>query len=565
MVLDMKLFTPACLLLFAANLAAQTDSPQKNSSATDKDKCTVSGTVLSLDTGEPLKKAKVSLLDNAKSENSAIDITDEKGHFLFEDRPPGSYTLSAAKPGFVRAEYGQRKPSDPGAILTLTRGQKMSDLVFKLQRTAVITGRVLDEDGQPLSGATISAIRVTGRGKKRRFEDVAGGISTNDLGEYRMFDLDPGRYYLAAAYAPWPNHGFEPLPVRNLKQGYPTSFYPNTIDSSKAQLLTVRPGDEIASIDFRMQPANLSTVSGHIQNVPPDSGGGVSVFMYPRGSDLYSSFDRNDLQCFTSTKDGKFSIHRVPPGSYYIQASVLLQDPRDAAQTRLELEVTDSDLEGVTLTFPPSLTIQGRLLWESGKQKDLEFLRLFLRPTDDESLGVMPRAPKPDGSFSFKSVREGDYHPMVQSSNDDCFVKSARLGSTSMIDGTLSIRAGADSPLEITISCRAPRLTGQVLTSDSLPAVGVYVVLIPDAPLREKTFLYAKQETDQNGKFSLRGIEPGDYKVFSWSSVEEDAWFDPEWLKPYESSGTSVHLEEGDQKSIELKLIEATSESAATE
>jgi Carboxypeptidase regulatory-like domain len=564
--MDMKLLTPACLLLFAASLAAQTDSPQKNSSAPDKDKCTVSGTVLRLDTGEPLKKAKVSLLDNAKSENSVIDITDEKGHFRFEDRPPGAYKLLAAKPGFVTAEYGQRKPQDPGATLTLARGQEMSDLVFKLQRTAVITGRVVDEDGQPLSGATVAAIRVTRHGKKRQFEDVAGELSTNDLGEYRMFDLDPGHYYLAAAYSTWRiRQGLEPPPVRKLKQGYPTSFYPNTIDSSKAQLLTVRPGDEFASMDFRMQPANLSTVSGHIQNTPSDSGGGVAVYMYPRGSDLDSSFGSNELQSFTSTKDGKFSIHRVPPGSYYIEASVALQDSITRAQARLELEVADSDVQGVTLTFTPGLTIQGRLLWDSGKQKDLENLLLFLRPTDDEPLDVPPRAPKADGSFSFKNVPEGDYHPKVQSSNDDCFVKSARLGLASMVDGSLSIRASADSPLEITMSCRAPRLTGQVLTSDSLPAVGVYVVLIPDAPLREKTFLYAKQETDQNGKFSLRGIEPGDYKVFSWSSVEEDAWFDPEWLKPYEASGTSVHLEEGDQKSIELKLIEATSESAATE
>jgi Carboxypeptidase regulatory-like domain len=564
----MKLFTPACFfLLITANLAAQTDSPQKNSpAAPDKDKCTVSGTVLRLDTGEPLKKAKVSLLDNAKSENSAIDITDEKGHFLFEDRPPDSYTLSATKPGFVRAEYGQRKPSDPGAILTLTRGQKMSDLVFKLQRTAVITGRVFDEEGELVSGATLAAIRVTNRGSKREFQVVTGEISTNDLGEYRIFDLEPGHYYLAAVYNPLAlNWGFDPLPVRQLKQGYPTTFYPNTIDPSKAQLLTLRPGDEIASMDFRMQPAKLSTVSGSVQNAPPDSSGLVSVYMYLRGSDLHSSFGSNELQSFTSTKDGKFSIHRVPPGSYYIEASAALQDSITRAEARLELEVPDSDVEGVTISFSPALTIQGHVLWESGKQKNVENLMLFLEPTADKSFRVQPREPKPDGSFSLKNVREGDYHPKVRSSNEDCFVKSARLGSTSMVDGTLSIRAGADSPLEITMSCRAPRVTGQVLTADSLPAVGVYVVLVPDAPLRGKTFLYAKQETDQNGNFSFRGVEPGDYNLFSWSSVEEDTWLDSEWLKPYESSGTSVHLEEGDHKSVEIKLIETSTESAGTE
>jgi Carboxypeptidase regulatory-like domain len=562
----MKLFTPACLfLLITANLAAQTDSPQKNSpAAPDKNNCTVSGTVLRLDTGEPLKKAKVSLLDNAKGENSAIDITDEKGHFLFEDRPPGSYTLSATKPGFVRAEYGQRKPSDPGAILTLTRSQKMSDLVFKLQRAAVITGRVFDEEGELVSGAAIAALLVSGRGKKRQFRHVAGG-TTNDLGEYRIFDLEPGHYYLAAVYNPLPIHpGFDPLPVRQLKQGYPTTFYPNTIDSSKAQLLTLRPGDEIASVDFRMQPASLSTVSGSIQNAPPDSNGIINVYMYSRGSDLGSSFGPNELQALT--KSGKFSIYRVPPGSYYIRGASLTPDGRVPFLTTREVEVADTDVNGVTLTFTPGLTIQGRLLWDSGKQKDVESLIIFLDPTEeDESLRGQSRHPKSDGSFSFKDIEEGDYHPRVSSSNDDCFVKSARSGTSSMVDGVLSIRSGAESSLELTIGCRAPRLAGQVLTADSLPAVGVYVVLIPDAPLRERTFLYRAGNTDQNGKFSLRGIEPGDYKLFSWDPPEGDDWFDSEWLKPFESEGVSMHLEEGDQKSIELKLIEATPESAATE
>jgi hypothetical protein len=115
-----------------------------------------------------------------------------------------------------------------------------------------------------------------------------------------------------------------------------------------------------------------------------------------------------------------------------------------------------------------------------------------------------------------------------------------------------------DNSLELMASCRAPRVEGQVLNGDSLPAVGVFVVLVPEPRLREQPSEFGTAKTDQNGHFLLRGILPGDYTLFSWGSVEEGDWFDEELLKPFEDKGVPIHLEESDNKSIGLKLIETS-------
>ena len=130
-----------------------------------------------------------------------------------------------------------------------------------------------------------------------------------------------------------------------------------------------------------------------------------------------------------------------------------------------------------------------------------------------------------------------------------------------MVDGKISIHSGADNSLEFVVNCRAPQVEGQVLTSDSLPAMGVFVALVPEVRLREDSSEYAEARTDQNGHFFLKGIKPGDYKLFSWDSVEEDDWYDADFLKPYDNKGVPIHLEEGDHKSIALSLIETSTDS----
>ena len=135
-------------------------------------------------------------------------------------------------------------------------------------------------------------------------------------------------------------------------------------------------------------------------------------------------------------------------------------------------------------------------------------------------------------------------------------MKSARYGGADVTNGGLSPHTGTDAALELKLSCRAARIEGVVLTGDSLPAAGVYAVAIPDAPHRDIDWKYRAEVTDQNGRFLLRGIVPGEYRIFSWDSIDDFDWYDAEQLKPYESKGMSIRVEEGDRKTVQLKVIE---------
>src|ERR1035441_9581569 len=182
------------LLLLPLALAAQTKPD---------DSCAISGQVSNAATGEPVLRALVSLRRVDMSPGvttiqvSHTAATDAAGQFAMAGIAPGKYRLAAERNGFIVTQYGSRGPGKAGTPLTLEAGQKSSDLALRLTPHGVIAGRVLDEEGDPVSGVDVQVMRLQYmQGRKQMAR--AGGGSTNDLGEYRAFGLAPGRYYVSA-------------------------------------------------------------------------------------------------------------------------------------------------------------------------------------------------------------------------------------------------------------------------------------------------------------------------------------------------------------------------------
>lgn len=109
--------------------------------------------------------------------------------------------MEVSRTGFVTQEFGQKTPNDPGALLTLSAGEEVRDRLFRLIPSAVIAGKIMDEDGQPLPRVMVSAMRDVYTEGKRKLSPEAYA-STNDLGEYRLFGLRPGHYFVSAHYTP---------------------------------------------------------------------------------------------------------------------------------------------------------------------------------------------------------------------------------------------------------------------------------------------------------------------------------------------------------------------------
>ncbi len=176
---------------------AQVPSRSSNSDLSKREECSISGMVIKLAGSEPLKGARIQLRSADDRARAVTTVTDVGGRFELQGIVPGRYHLGVFRIGFVDQQYGQRKPGGPGAILTLRANQDVKDLLFRLIPSAVIAGRVINEEGEPLPWVQVSALReVYSSGKKDLSTETT--VPTNDLGEYRLFGLRPGRYFIRA-------------------------------------------------------------------------------------------------------------------------------------------------------------------------------------------------------------------------------------------------------------------------------------------------------------------------------------------------------------------------------
>src|SRR5262245_5001241 len=155
------------------------------------------GYVVASDTGTPLRRAMIRVMSQ-DGRGGGMTTTDADGRFEVMELPAGRYTVNASKAGFVSMSYGQRRPDQSGTTLEILDGQLVDKIALSLPRGGVITGRVLDEFGDPLAGAQINALRPRYMDGRRRLMP-SGSASTDDLGAFRLYGLAPGDYFVAGS------------------------------------------------------------------------------------------------------------------------------------------------------------------------------------------------------------------------------------------------------------------------------------------------------------------------------------------------------------------------------
>ena len=215
------------------------------------------------------------------------------GQFEMKGLAPGRYRLTAQRNGFVLQAYGQRTPDGPVTMLTLSPGQKVSDIFFQLVPAAVITGHVYDEDGEPVLHAQVSAVYSIYSNGQRGLQGKSVE-QTNDLGEYRLFGLPPGKYFVEATFPPTRRGDVK------TDELYLPTFYPGVAEADRAAPVTVRGGDEFSGVDISLQRApRMFAVRGHVSSSgcgAPDRGA-IYVLLFPG-------------QGFSSPPNLKFSYQR---------------------------------------------------------------------------------------------------------------------------------------------------------------------------------------------------------------------------------------------------------------
>lgn len=337
------------------------------------------------------------------------------------------------------------------------------------------------------------------------------------------------------------------------EKGYGKVYYPNALDPDKASIFILKEGEEIPSVDFLVKQIAVYRICGKVLNLASKHGTqSIQISVLPRNQELNVwGFNANNVV----KADGSFELPENAPGEYTITATLF--DEGKTYSTQQDVDVVASDVDSLILSLTAGVTIPGRINWE-GKSRlggDEAWIHLYSEQTRYGTGGSFARV-EDTWQFTLKEVPDGTYKVRVDGLCDDCYVKEVKFGDTVLSDAELRVR-GAAATLEITVSSQGSRISGGVFNADSLPVAGAWVVVVPEAAKRKFLRLYRSASTDQYGHYEIRGLRPGKYKVFSWEGIEAGAWEDPDFLKDYEDKGHEIEVQDGDQKSVELKSLVA--------
>ena len=451
----------------------------------------IQGVVTRIGSAEPLPRAFIQLSRTRTGSNRIPPITattDTTGRFMLDAIEAGTNQLFVYKNGFVRQEYGQPQPNRVGTTLELGPGQEL-ELAFSMIPTATISGRIHDSTGDPVANVLVQALQPRFNAQGQRTLAPIQGATTNDLGEYRLFWLNPGDYVLSAAFGgPFasplitPNSNSVPLtdvPV-------PT-FYPGVVDESIASRVIVSSGQELVGIDLTLVDGETVTVQGRVISTVP--GGGVAGSSVTIRSTSSVTRLPSSLSQQVDT-EGNFEIRNVPSGSHRITATLPTSIGSDRYSTGMFLDVTNRDIENLVLVITPGFTVSGRIYAESPFDSVIESnslavvnpdrLLVILTPREGSNADRSVGRAKEDGSFVIEKVPAGTYQVRVSTGSPDFYVKRIRLGSEEISNDLIELVESPDGSLDILLSANGGRVRGVATDGDGNPLVGTRVVLIPD-------------------------------------------------------------------------------------
>ena len=489
----------------------------------EQQKCAIEGSVTNATVGSALARVNVHIFKKGMQESLLVTTTDASGQFIVEGLAPGHYFLSAERTGFVSQVYGEQENSREGVTVSLAPGQKLREIDFRLIATGVITGRVSGADNEPRVGADVRALRfryVQGRG---RLAEV-GHDSTNDLGEYRIFGLPPGHYYVGA-FDQWWQRGV--VTIRRPKDGppeqrYASTLYPNVGDPRIATVVSIQPGGEIGRVDiitplsptYHLRGKILTgqiVDSARVQLDPVDemgSGGGEIA------ADAHGNFD------FSGLFQGS-----------YILSTVFGREGRLYSAWR-RVEVVNADADGVTLTPNVWMELKGRVLTQEDAKIDLSKLNVDLQPSPLSPLTIARPSTRvnSDGRFLLH-VGHDAYEVELSGLPEDFYVKSIRSGDEETANRSidLSIAEAPVGSFAIVVSGSGARIDGVVKTEEDKPVSGALVTLVPDASHRNASYLFKERTTDPDGSFTIRGVPPGEYNLNPAHSPSRNVGQEADW------------------------------------
>jgi hypothetical protein len=593
-------FAAATVLIAGVCAAAQSQTPARDTPAQQGDGAAaltgrIVGHVLGADNGRPIRRARVAISAPDLPGGRAA-LTDDSGAFDFIDLPPSRYTLTVSKTGYVPLSYGQRRPLQAGTPLQLAAGQELKGIEFRLPRGSVISGHVYDENGDPMPGTMVNVMRYQYAQGNRQLVPT-GTSRTDDRGEYRVWGLNPGDYYVSALarnFNVGPGGGSGPslggsgaaaeaVPVRpggrvgalsgtrsvpfagsdllrsqdDLEHlGYAPTYYPGVSSPNEARPIAVGLGAEVLDINFNVLLVRTSSISGHVTNPGGSATTAGNVNLAPDGA-LRPGRRFGGNYTGRIQSEGAFSIVNVPPGRYVLRARG--EDSGVPVFAMQPLSV-DGDIDGLNVILAPGATLTGTLSFratQSALLPDLSQFRITTMPADLSSFGPngSARVDK-EGKFTLDSVPAGSRLIRAQSPRG-WMLTSVNVDGREMVDTPLEVRSGQHvDGISLLFTDKLSEINGTLTDEQGTPVTEYTVLAFPtDSTLwRPQTRQIMTTRPDQNGRFQLRGLPPGEYFLVAVDPAEQGEWFEPAFLNEHRSGARRLTVGEGDIKAQDFRI-----------
>jgi hypothetical protein len=516
---------------------------------------TVRGTVVNSATGEAIGGALVQIYD---ARQRAM-LTGPDGKFQFEGLPNGGFPLSVRKPGYFSPEQIRRN----GAPLKSVNTDEDRPVTLKLIPEGIVYGRITGDNGEPVGYMPVQILweRVE---NGKRIRESARSARTDEQGEFRQAELQPGKYFVFVGPSPWPA-SFPARLSQGGARGYPGVFYPGVSDLSSATAIEITPGKH-AEINVSLSSQPFYRISGTISGYGPEQSVSFEMFS-ASGQPIGAGIELDEAR-------GTFRSSWVPAGVCTVIAGSQdpkMNQPRFATQ---RLNVT-SDLGGVHLALLPSALIplnirveatrsdtqtDGRnmMVFGGGSNPQFSPARVVLTPQEhafayrqqqfSESFADNDPTPAirniPAGVYSVEAAPNGPY-----------YVQSVRSGPVDLLEQSLTVvPGGSNQPIEIVLRDDFATLEGSLTfsaESDSASIIMISPNSVAEAPQRRNIV----GVTSKAPSFQIPQLAPGEYKLLAVDNPDELEYANPEVVRKYLSKARDVSLVPNQKAKVELEVI----------
>jgi hypothetical protein len=494
----------------------------------------------------PLVNARLEL--SAGRENF-VARTDSIGRFVFSGVPAGRYRLRVTKDGFIRQEYPHAAMDTPGLLIDLAAGQQMTNVVFEMEPAWTISGAIRDPRNAPLAAAIIQALKRGFDARGNRSLALVASTRTDDKGSYRLYWLDPGEYFISAIPPSRPPSPGEPIAEQTVALA--PSYYPGFPALDDAKAITFGSGRDANGVDFSVSQQRMGPVRGSVISVTTGRPVAATVILSAAEDQAnVARFQTRSVAQPPPPNRNNYSIPGVPPGSYILSATS--GEERAARRILVRAGGLVSDLELGT-----GVAIRGRVV-PMLDSADLRTTRVSLEEIDTALPAPAEATVAQDGSFTVSAVQPGYYSVSATGLPGDLYIKSANFVGIDVLEKSLPVAYGSPSEnaeLTLQLGLDGGRIGGAVFDSADKRFAGAHITLIPESEGRILLDRYRTSISLQDGSFSIRGIAPGDYKLFAWANPESNAYLNREYMRSYEMLGTPVHIEPGQNPPVSLRTI----------